>query len=359
MAGKNTCQKLNVQKIIFEMTASLPSRTKDVIEKRFGLNQAEAITLEAIGQKYGITRERVRQIEYDGLNALRQPQHLGRLNSFFELAQSHLRDRGDFQEEQSLYKELGQTANLAPRQFYFALYLNKNFHYLPAGRQYNAAWTINKNSATKVQKAINNIVKELRMIRRPVSQNEILAVGARHLKQTVGFSLVSDTITNSSLALAKEIASNPFGEYGLVHWADINPRGVRDKAHLIFKRHGKPLHFREVAEHINKASFDSRSAHPQTVHNELIKDQRFVLIGRGIYALKDWGYEPGTVKDVLLQLFKKSRRPLSKDEIVNKVTAQRLVKANTILLNLQNRNYFERTADGKYSLKDEAIAGEA
>ncbi|HBA52442.1 TPA: hypothetical protein DCY68_01420 [Candidatus Azambacteria bacterium] len=84
-----------------------------------------------------------------------------------------------------------------------------------------------------------------------------------------------------------------------------------------------------------------------------------MLIGRGIYALKDWGYEPGTVKDVLLNLFKKSRRPLSKDEIINKVTAQRLVKANTILLNLQNRNYFERTADGKYSLKDKAITAEA
>ena len=50
----------------------LPDRARDVLEKRYGLlKDAETSTLEAIGQTYGITRERVRQIEHEALQKLR------------------------------------------------------------------------------------------------------------------------------------------------------------------------------------------------------------------------------------------------------------------------------------------------
>jgi hypothetical protein len=161
----------------------------------------------------------------------------------------------------------------------------------------------------------------------------------------------ADDIAGTRLGTSKLIAANPYGEYGLISWPTIIPRGVKDKAHLVLAKTAKPLHFREVAAEIDKVGWGNRKkAHPQTVHNELIKDGRFVLVGRGLYALREWGYEPGTVREVLASLLKSSREPLDREEIVRRATEKRLVKPQTILLNLQDRTLFKKTEDGRYTL---------
>jgi len=131
----------------------------------------------------------------------------------------------------------------------------------------------------------------------------------------------------------------------LLDWPEINPRGVKDKAYIVFKKIGKPLHFDEVARLIEGSLV-------QTVHNELIKDPRFVLVGRGIYALEEWGYFPGQVKDVILKILKEEGKPLTKEEILEKVRKQRLVKENTVFLNLSNKKHFLRNSQGKYEVKE-------
>jgi len=110
------------------------------------------------------------------------------------------------------------------------------------------------------------------------------------------------------------------------------------------------LHFREIADYINKADFDSKKAHPATIHNELILNDKFVLIGRGIYALTEWGYQPGTVAEVIVELLKESEKPLSKGEIVRKVLDSRMVKKSTINLALTNKNKFKKLENGSYLL---------
>ncbi|MBI4159900.1 winged helix-turn-helix domain-containing protein, partial [Candidatus Wolfebacteria bacterium] len=145
---------------------------------------------------------------------------------------------------------------------------------------------------------------------------------------------------------SKLIKQNPYGEFGLVSWPTIRPRGIKDRAFAVLDRAAKPMHFREVAAAISKSGWSSKKAHPQTVHNELIKDPRFVLVGRGLYALANWGYESGTVSDVISSLLKSSKRPLSKEAIVESVLKSRFVKPNTVLLNLQNKTLFRKVAEG-------------
>ena len=50
--------------------ASLPERERKVLELRYGLDESEPKTLEEIGRRLGLTRERVRQIELDSLRRL-------------------------------------------------------------------------------------------------------------------------------------------------------------------------------------------------------------------------------------------------------------------------------------------------
>ena len=153
-------------------------------------------------------------------------------------------------------------------------------------------------------------------------------------------------LLESYLSISKLIKQNPYGEFGLVSWPTIRPRGVKDKAYAVMARAAKPMHFRDVAAAISKSGWSNRRAHPQTVHNELIKDPRFVLVGRGLYALSEWGYTPGTVSDVIASVLKAAKRPLSKDEVSKRVLDARMVKPNTVFLNLQNRDLFRKTPGG-------------
>jgi len=164
---------------------------------------------------------------------------------------------------------------------------------------------------------------------------------------------VAQFASNSYLEVSKKIQANQENQLGLVEWPEIKPKGVRDRALLAFKKHGKPLHFTEVAKMIDKLNFNvpNKRTYPQTVHNELIKDTRFVLVGRGTYALADWGYTPGTIKEVIAKLLKDSNGPIHKDEIVDKVLAQRLVAKNTVLMNLNNKTYFDKDSNNKYFLR--------
>jgi RNA polymerase primary sigma factor len=61
-------QKEGVQKAL----AVLPDRERRVIELRYGLSGAEPLTLEEVGRTFGVTRERIRQIENNTLKKLKR-----------------------------------------------------------------------------------------------------------------------------------------------------------------------------------------------------------------------------------------------------------------------------------------------
>ncbi|MEK7098117.1 MAG: hypothetical protein AAB906_04690, partial [Patescibacteria group bacterium] len=124
-----------------------------------------------------------------------------------------------------------------------------------------------------------------------------------------------------------------------------------DKIYLVLKNNGKPMHFVGITEKINEISFDAKKANAATVHNELILDNKYILVGRGLYSLKEWGYKTGTVADVVVEILKNNPAGLTRDEIIEEVLKQRLVKRATIILALMNRDKFEKTENNKYKLK--------
>ena len=152
----------------------------------------------------------------------------------------------------------------------------------------------------------------------------------------------------SYINISKKVGKNPYREIGLAVWAQISPKDVGDKAFLILSHQGKPEHYSKITEMINKRGFDQRTAHKESVHNELIKDKRFVLVGRGIYALAEWGYKKGVVAEIISEIIGKAEEPLSKETIIAQVLKQRVVKKNTIIVGLSNKNKFHKTAENKY-----------
>jgi hypothetical protein len=339
--------KINVDylKICKDLTKDLPKRTKEVISRRFGFERGERETLESIGKEYGITRERVRQIERDGF--LRIEPKLKNYENIFKHFEAELRTAGDLKREDVLFDQLAEDKN--SNCLYFLLTVTKPFQRFSESQEFYPLWTINTNSLSLAKKVMDAFVGKFEEIKKPLSFDEIYNLYDKEMSDFFDKPLNSQALL-SYIEASKKIEPGYEGYFGLKEWPEITPRGMKDKAYLVFKKEQKPLHFLEVARLIGRY-FEQEKVYPQTVHNELIRDPRFVLIGRGLYALREWGYEPGVVKDIIFKVLKTAGKPLTKEEVIESVLKQRLVKENTVLLNLQGSGEFKRTPEGKYTIR--------
>ena len=316
----------NYAQICSDLLRGLSQKQKEVLSRRFGLRGGERETLESIGKDFNVTRERVRQIEKEGLFKLKPAAK--KYQNVFNHFKQYFKKNGGLKKEDTLLQDLG--AKIWQNQVYFLLNLGEKFERFGETDDFYSFWVQDKSSFLKAGKAIDSIKEKLEKSGKPLKLKDLKSGNSLNL---------------SFLEISKRIQKNSEGLFGLREWPEINPKGVKDKAFLVFKKELKPLHFAQVAQLIE-------SALPQTVHNELIKDSRFTLVGRGIYALREWGYEPGMVKDVISKILKEAKNPLSKEEILEKTLEQRLVKQNTVFLNLSNRKYFLRTREGKYKIQE-------
>ena len=212
-------------------------------------------------------------------------------------------------------------------------------------KDFLARWHVDHSTAKRIHEALSKLYSAL-------SDSEVMSEGDlldRFLEELkdVNDSYKNEEVMKRWLALSKHIGSNPLAEWGRVSAPAIRIKGVRDYAYLAIKRNGGPMHFSEVAKAIG--SLFSKKAHIATTHNELIKDPRFVLVGRGLYALTEWGYSRGVVRDVIRETIEKVG-PLKKDDIIKHVKKARFVKDNTILVNLNDSRYFKRLKDGRYEV---------
>lgn len=334
----------NPKNVVKKLTSSLNERTRDIVFHRFGIGDLEQKkTLEAIGQEYGITRERVRQIENFALNSIKQsPVYKSSEDAFGEL-KSFFAQKGKIVSENEFLNFFSPGRNLQ-NHIYFLLVLGDDFTRLKEDDEFCHRWTTDIEVANKVHGALRRLHKEITKDDL-ISEEEIISALKRHIQNTHKEEISDIEALSSWLNLSKIIAKNTLNEWGHSASPSINPRRMRDYIFLALRKQGSPMHFSEIAREISQ-SF-GRQAHPATVHNELIKDNKFVLVGRGLYALGDWGYKNGIVRDVIKEILK-SQGALAKEEIIKSVLKERYVKENTILVNLQNRNYFKRDKEGKY-----------
>ncbi|MGC9602595.1 MAG: sigma factor-like helix-turn-helix DNA-binding protein [Minisyncoccia bacterium] len=331
--------------IVRKLLQSLPERSRMVLEARFGLGTLpERVTLESIGKKYGITRERVRQIENHALASLKKSPAFGEAEAAFQELERIVDSLGGIVCEDDLLNFITKDKSMQ-NHIYFLLVLGDSFKYKKEDDEINRCWYVDAELATQVETALKNLYEGL-------SDEDLIPEGEmidRFLKelQNINDKHRNDEIIKRWLKISKKVGKNPLGEWGQANSSNVRTKGIRDYAYLAVKKHGSPLHFKEVAALIEKMF--NRAAHVATTHNELIKDSRFVLVGRGMYALKEWGYTEGVVRDVIRNILREGG-PMTREQIVEKVLKERHVKPGTVVVNLQNQKYFKRDKDGKFTL---------
>ncbi len=341
---------LNLVEIIEDMFLVLSDKEKDVVIQRFSLDNRPKRTLESIGQRFSVTRERIRQIEKIALGKLRRTVQTTQLNQINEIADRIVGESGGLILEKnlvsSILNEIASTNTVDSHIIKLALNINSNIKKREKTNTTKPFWYKSGLDASLVSSIVSTGIKVLKK-RGDVMTDAKIVIGVR---QAMGDKAkqISDPMVVSSMSIDKRI-KRVDNSFGLMTWRHINPRSIRDKAYIILKETKKPMHFIEIANKISEAEFDKKVVTTQAVHNELIRYEQFVLVGRGLYALKEFGYDKGTVAEVIEQLLKK-KSPMTKQEIIEGVLKQRHVKKGTISLNLQKNPQFVRVGRAVYKL---------
>jgi len=380
---------LDAVEIIQNLFGELNERERDVLTRRFGLNGKEKETLEGIGSVHKLTRERIRQIETAAVKKLRQ---LKRAENYVaglkRVINQLIEEHGGLMEKEYLLDNLvnfsaggyrGRDGDLSTHKnnldFLISKLLHDHFEEVNSHQYFKPSFKLKHQLLDHLEALGAELLEKIKEAKTIFRTDELFDL-ASNLESYKNYQEKFDTPNNldisnvlknelfeenaelvnankpiySLLQAAKHIEQNKFGHWGQYDWREIKPKTINDKIYLVLKNHGKPMHFVDITHRINEIDFDGKKANAATVHNELILDKKYILVGRGLYSLKEWGYQKGTVAEVIEEILKQAESELTRDEIIDKVMAQRLVKRATIILALMNRNKFEKTG-GKYKIK--------
>lgn len=329
----------NIDKIVNQLLSSLSARQKEVVSCRYGLQSGAPMTLAKIGDRYGVTRERIRQIEDQALNNIYSHFKGGEFDGFIGTTINYFQKFNGARKDEYVCRDF-KKASAKPgvknsnQKVRFLLEACREIKLHPEDENFYAFWHLSNNDLAKAESFINNLINKLKSFRGKLAPN----------------SLGNDQNSENYISLSKNFAVNVYGDFGLSEWGEINPKVSRDWAYLVLKKENKPLHFTKMASLINKYR-KTKKVNYQTIHNELIKDDRFVLVGRGTYGLREFNIVPGTAREVITHLLKK-HGPLAAKNLVTLVLKQRSFKEKTLLLSLRNKKYFQCQNDGRYCAKE-------
>ena len=347
VATLNTKQ---IQDSFLSILGGLTDKEQSVITRRIGLG-GEKETLQSIGNTYGITRERVRQIEDVGIKKIGRIVRSSALVAIQEIAEKLIALSGGLMTKDKLVMALIQEMSIEKNlnAGILEVIVQSDFEIQKSKPQIGTQTYFHAPSVQK--KLISAIFKEAMMILK--KKGDIMETAALYeiIKANLApaFGKIDACLIDAVLDIFDELVKGEEKYIGMTKWKILNPSTLKDKAIYVFKKEKNPIHFVELANKIS--NYFGEPVKVATIHNELIRNNEFVLIGRGIYVLKEWGYKPGTVLDVIMDIFTKAKTPLSTEDIIARVLKTRQVKTSTIYMNLQNKQQIERVGRNMYQLK--------
>src|SRR3989339_497759 len=361
---------LNAVEIINNLFGELVDRERDVLIKRHGLHGESKETLESIGNDHNLTRERIRQIETNSVKKLQQLKNLEEyVNGLKNVIRLLLEEHGGMMEKEYLleilvgfslnsFRSEEKSENIHKNYLNFLItkLLHNEFEEENNHKHFKSFYKLKFHEISHLEELVDEIFSKIKENKRIHTTEELIKAASgmetysKH-KEKFDFEHTLDISNILNFDFFEEnkelIDQNKFGHWGVDNWREIKPKTINDKIFLILKNHNKPLYFVDIAKHINEVKFDNKIANAATVHNELILDSKYVLVGRGLYGLKDWGYKKGNVIDVIEEVLEEAEKPLSRDELIDRVLKRRLVKKATIILALMNKDKFSKI-DGRY-----------
>ncbi len=311
-------------------------RERQIVLARFGI-LGKTKTLQVIGDQHKITRERVRQIINNSLNKISKSCSNNReVKGAIKVIEETIKESGGYESLDSLAKKLTNDDLRQKNALRFLASLSSKIRHVKKSDKLKEGWRAKDVSREQLEKNGEKAITFLKEKKESQSLKEISTKTG-----------VEEKLIRCSLSASKKVVKTADGKWGLISWPHINPKNICDRSKYIMKKHGKPIHYSDLTEKM--VELGGKKVTKQSVHNELIKNKDFVLVGQGIYALSEWGYKPGVVEEVIVGILKEAGQPLHKEKIIEQVLKKRIVKSDTIVLNLQKPK-FRKLGKSVYTL---------
>ncbi|MDP2944187.1 MAG: sigma factor-like helix-turn-helix DNA-binding protein [bacterium] len=324
--------RLDAISIVDSLFSELLDREKDILSRRFGLKGDKGETLEKIGNLHKLTRERVRQIEAASIKKIKKLEKLEEaIASLKEVVESLLTEHGGLirrdylldiltvisleingSDETGADTEVNRQSYRNHFNFLISRLMNDDLELVDDSEHFNPSFKKKGAAVGHLEELAVDLLKKVEGLKKTFTTEELLEVLKKleaynkHASKLTGDSaditsvfksqvfpdkaetINSNKILYSLMQAVKNLEQNKYGEWGIADWGEVKPKTVNDKIYLILKHAKSPLHFTEIAKKINEMKFDKKIANAATVHNELILDDRYVLVNRGTYGLKEW-----------------------------------------------------------------------
>jgi len=348
--------EFNPLELIATFLKELSAKEADVVRRRFGLGGNNPETLESIGGSYNVTRERIRQIESVATKKIKELKNFEDVIRAEKEVIDHMFKRsGHIISEEMLLNKMTELTDSTKQTrmsiiFILSQLLSNKYEKVSEDEEVRVCWKEKGANWDFWRQTVDKLVEIVLAHAKPIELTPLMNIFEKTDFHKQNEDKLNEEVVASYLSVSKKIARNPFAEYGLSSWGTVMPKRMHDRIYLVLKKEEKPMHFVDIAKKITEVF--KKKAYPPTVHNELILNEEYVLVGRGIYALTEWGYKPGIVLDVLVEILKEKGEPMTRVDLVEAVLKQRMVKKNTIHLALTNKEKFKKLTGGKYTIAE-------
>ncbi len=350
---------MKLDSFLKDIFSDLDNREKEILLRRYGLLDDEE-TLAEIGQDYNLSRERIRQIQFQALKKIENfLQKHSSWNRFLEETKEFLKPLG-IKKEIKFHQEIKENFKLSDndlRIYRFLCLFSKKIYYSPTDENFYSFYAANEKLYNLARHCLKRIYFSLAEHEGFYPEAKFMSLVIKefkyHFHHQPNFEELIDFLT-----ILKKLAKNPFGFWGFVDHRFIAPRSLRDKIYFILKLENKPLHYLEIYRKLNQLQKIEdelipiswrKNYRPNLIKNELIRNDFFSFLGKGVYGLQEWGLTPGSAKDLILEFLKK-KKIIHQEELWHLISSLRPIKKNSFLIYLK-----EMSLKNKIKIKDYLI----
>ena len=331
--------KIQVKQSVNTALQALSKQQRDVVALRFGLDGKKKWVLQEIADKYSLTRERIRQIQNTALKHLGKDPCVKALATAVDSIEEVLRTCGGVASEERLCLSCEASTKEEKNYVYLLLTIADRFSHSPETDDVEKFWYLDDGSRDRVHGILRHlhdeIGKDKERILTDADLKGILATAPHQCPED--HTVITD--------LSKNVYSNYRDEWGSKDHPEIALNTIAGHITVVLRTEGKPLHFAEISDRISKAK--GEPCHRESCHNELVRRKEFILVGRGMYALENMGYRPGTIADIIVAILKE-QGPMKQADVIDRVKQERLVKDQSIISALNNGATFSQNDSKEY-----------
>ena len=326
------------------------TRQSMVLRLRYGLNDGIPRTLEEVGQRFGITRERVRQIEDKALRRIYHPTRRHILDDIARPFQFVLQQAGGILRENQISEKISQVTVLgkidpigATR---FVLGVTSGLQEIEDG-----IWALKECPLEYFSMVTSAAALRLEKNQSRMRYNKLVSEVRRMLESSNDAAQreVDTLFIEACLQADPQFEISDDGWCILAKWQ----RSYIDEMVEVLRDKGKPLHFREIASGVEALLNGNQEVSEHNIHAVLQRRQDlFVWAGQGTYGLVEWGIQrPTYYVEIISDILEAEGEPLPADEIIRRVEKLRPCKKTSVMMYLTMNDRFAEFGPSIFGLR--------